>query len=278
MSVGHARIGAGFLGRFALRRALRLDPPYWATIAAVTAVGYALGGQVKFDGVTPPQVLAHMFYLQDILGFQPILPVFWTLCYEIQFYLSLILLLWAMQAAGVRPHRFMLATLTLSVLDRALEITPAPFMGRFWFCFALGALVYWAVRGDMKRSYAYTMIAAVFTFGVVTFDTYALTSSATAAAISLVLLRDRPDLLSGNVWQFMGRISYSLYLTHPLFGWLAMRVAERFVPTPVAAIFGVAVAIGSAWVFYVLVERPAVGLSHTVSVRAAPRRPVVSAV
>jgi peptidoglycan/LPS O-acetylase OafA/YrhL len=33
-SVRDATITAGFIGRFALRRSLRLDPPYWAAIAA----------------------------------------------------------------------------------------------------------------------------------------------------------------------------------------------------------------------------------------------------
>ncbi|MEP7118562.1 MAG: acyltransferase [Acidobacteriota bacterium] len=274
MSVGTAQIDARFLGRFALRRALRLDPPYWATMAAVIGIGYAASGTVKFEGVTAPQVLAHMFYLQDALGYKPILPVFWTLCYEVQFYLSLVLLLWAVQASGIRRHGVLLVTLVLSVADRFYALTPAPFMGRFWFCFALGALVYEHYKQELRGAFVYVAIAAVFTFGLATSDGYAITSSLTAAVISQALRLGYPNLLSGGVWQFLGRISYSLYLPHALFGWLALRVAERFVPTVVAAVFGTAVAIVAAWFFYVLIERPAVRLSHAVSV--APKQAVPS--
>ena len=68
------------------------------------------------------------------------------------------------------------------------------------------------------------------------------------------------------VWQFFGWISYSLYLTHVLFGWLAFRVAERIVPGIGAVLFGTAVAVASAWIFFVVAERPLVKLNHRIRV------------
>ena len=38
-SVREARITPRFLGRFALRRSIRLDPPYWITIAIARQSG-----------------------------------------------------------------------------------------------------------------------------------------------------------------------------------------------------------------------------------------------
>src|SRR5690242_16591348 len=39
MSIGSEPVGPSFIGRFALRRSLRLDPPYWASIAVILAIG-----------------------------------------------------------------------------------------------------------------------------------------------------------------------------------------------------------------------------------------------
>jgi hypothetical protein len=266
LSVGSAAISTSYIGRFALRRSVRLDPPYWLTMALVILVGYGLRDHVKFEGVTSGQVVAHMFYLQEFLGQQPILPVFWTLCYEVQFYLALLLILWATQAAKFPPTLAVLVLLLLSLADRHLELTESAFMGRFWFCFALGVLAHWTFAGRADGGYFLAALIAVGTFGAVRADGYAIASVLTAGSIALALRTGRPDMLSGPVWQFFGRISYSLYLTHLLFGWLAFRVAERIVPGVGAVLFGTAVAVASAWIFYVVAERPSVKLSHRIRV------------
>ena len=74
-----------YLGNFALRRSLRLDPPYWATIFAVIALNY-VARRAGQSGLEPlpswPVVLANMAYLHDLLGLQQIVAVSWTLCIE----------------------------------------------------------------------------------------------------------------------------------------------------------------------------------------------------
>jgi peptidoglycan/LPS O-acetylase OafA/YrhL len=266
MSIGEDRITGSYLGRFVLRRSLRLDPPYWLTIAIVVGIGYAAEDHVKFEGVTAPQIAAHMFYLQDALAFPAILPVFWTLCYEIQFYLTLILLTLLTQALSRLPFVPVGLLLVASLLDRHFEFTHSAFMGRFWFCFALGTVVYWAFVDRIDRSWVIAAIGMVLIYGILQQDGYALTSSLTAAALSLALGMHRPDLLSGLGWQFLGRISYSVYLTHLIFGWFALRLAERVLPGVPAIAVGVVVAIASGWIFYVIAEWPAVLLSRAIRV------------
>lgn len=60
-SVDRSRVGARYAGWFMLRRAVRLDPPYWASILVI----------ILFSRHVPRPsalaVLAHMFYLQDLL-------------------------------------------------------------------------------------------------------------------------------------------------------------------------------------------------------------------
>src|SRR5262245_12477206 len=90
-SVRAATYTPAFLGIFALRRFIRLDPPYWASIAleiALLELILRLGvGGVSIVLPSVQQILAHIVYAQNVLGLGDIVPAFWTLCYEIQFYL-----------------------------------------------------------------------------------------------------------------------------------------------------------------------------------------------
>jgi len=96
-----------YLGNFALRRSLRLDPPYWAAIFAVIVLNW-LAYRLHFEGLEPmpsiPVVLANMIYIHDLLGVQKILSVSWTLCIEVQFYLILTVVVGLVQRMpGRRP-------------------------------------------------------------------------------------------------------------------------------------------------------------------------------
>lgn len=90
------KMNISLLGRFTLRRSLRLDPPYWFAIALT--IGLSMLGSLvvkdrSIETYSLGQVAAHLLYLQDILGYQNINSVFWTLCFEIQFYLVFAILL-----------------------------------------------------------------------------------------------------------------------------------------------------------------------------------------
>ena len=95
-SVYADRVTLRFVGRFMLRRSIRLDPPYWLAIALVLASAglsaMVVPDKVPLD-VSTGQLLAHLFYLQEILGYPHLNIVFWTLCLEVQFYLIYVSLL-----------------------------------------------------------------------------------------------------------------------------------------------------------------------------------------
>jgi peptidoglycan/LPS O-acetylase OafA/YrhL len=97
-SVRNARVTPGFLANYALRRSIRLDPPYWTTILFVLfvhAVMYLhLGFESPLDvptklepGLSWNLVASHLLYVQNILGYDNLSAGFWTLCIEVQFYL-----------------------------------------------------------------------------------------------------------------------------------------------------------------------------------------------
>ena len=93
-SVHRAWVTPGFIGKFALRRSLRLDPPYWALIFVNYLIArYKRGPVAAGRDLSEWQVvLANCFYLDNLLEYPSIVKVGWTLCFEIQFYLTYIVL------------------------------------------------------------------------------------------------------------------------------------------------------------------------------------------
>ena len=270
-AVGTRRMSLGFLGRFALRRMIRLDIPYWLNIALVLAMtAFAARMGIPKHSTTVPQIVAHLVYLQTLLGYEEISSVYWTLCLEVQFYLTLVLLLWAAQALNARWSRFIgvfVALLALSVTANTEWIpTPAGLMFRYWWGFALGALCYWTLtRGVPARYLAASCALLAFSAPALHGD-WRMTGMVTAVLLFLAWRWHRMDKwLADRVSQFLGRISYSLYLYHPLIGWSAQSLALRYLNQWGALIVGIGASLLSSWLAYRFIERPSVNLSHRVS-------------
>lgn len=275
-SIRTSRITPKFIGWFALRRSLRLDPPYWATILGMIVLSY-VSGRVQRDHAalalpTWDAVVAHLFYLQGFLGYPQIVSVFWTLCYEIQFYLTLVILAgaWQWQRGVVRSRWIVFAPLWLvSVLciARVVEPTPALFVYA-WPYFFLGVVVNWV--HDREEPPLALAIVAAGTVALIPFAApRAMVALATAIAIYLASVRGRLATLTlGRALQYLGRISYSLYLVHMLVGTPVVRFGLRhlgkmdFAYAMVLLVLALAISIGAAHLLYVVVERPAVRWSH----------------
>src|SRR6202007_3219187 len=252
-------------------RMIRLDFPYGLNIVlalALTALVARLG--VPKPSTSIPQIAAHLVYLQTILGYAEISPVYWTLCFEVQFYLTLILLLWGAQALRLRWPRFIglfLALMSVSLVAHAGWIrTPAGLILSYWWAFGLGALCYWTVTGRVKARY---LIASLFVVGCTASLRHGDWRLVGMATPSLLLLAARWNTtgtwLTDPISQFAGRISYSLYLCHPVIGWSAQSLALRYFNQVVSLTVGLIASVFSAWITYRLVERPSLKLSHRVA-------------
>ena len=282
-----------YLGNFALRRSLRLDPPYWAAIFAVIALNW-LAYRLHFEGLEPmpsiPVVLANMIYIHDLIGVQKILSVSWTLCIEVQFYLILTLLVGLVQRLpGRRPLLgwpspaalvVFVGLFAASLVDLARPRIHFSVFLPHWYMFSLGAVAWWTLDGRVHRAWFWACAGAVLAvmFAVqfgraepVQFDHHEFDRTATvlctAVSIALVGTMGKLETLwRSPVLQFFGRISYSLYLMHAIVGGKAMKLGARILGTsPAAAValffVGLAVSVAGAYVFYRLIERPSVELT-----------------
>ena len=77
--------GSGWAGarRFLIRRFFRLYPIYWLSVMT-TAIVFV--GIFKGETISWPQLLANATMIHQVLGFESVNPVYWTLSIELLFY------------------------------------------------------------------------------------------------------------------------------------------------------------------------------------------------
>lgn len=283
-SLRSATITPRYIGRFALRRSLRLDPPYWLALAGMIVLNLVSSALSNETSIPPPprvaNVVAHLFYAQRFFGFDHIVGVFWTLCYEIQFYLLLVAGLGLSTRLGKNGRYIVFGLLWAFCMCCAVEWIPLTHALSFsrWPLFFLGALVYWAF---IEKSVPIWLACAIGALTIAPFvwrldEAWLLEVGVALATATLIGVGARRGFLAtlslGPVVQFLGRISYSIYLLHMVVGSRAVHLVMRYYGhslTPmqdvVAVVAGLLVTVGVSYVNYRLVEKPAHSLSRRIS-------------
>jgi peptidoglycan/LPS O-acetylase OafA/YrhL len=219
-TIGSRRVDGRFVGRFMLRRWIRLGPPYWASLAAVVAVDAILarGGH---HAIAPPSfahVLAHLGCLQDLLGVRPISVVYWTLCLEVQLYLLLVLLAWARR--GWLPTTAGAVAIAWPLFG--LPTWPGSFLP-VWHAFLLGSSLF-AIVAHRRGAWGFALLLGLGAITIAVRSGFAgatdeaLFSVAALATAGLLLVAIRTGrMATWGAWRplrWLGETSYSLYLMH----------------------------------------------------------------
>lgn len=281
-SMGREEVGLRYAARFMLRRSIRLDPPYWASILLAISLGFLptliLAGKT-YDMPSWQDIFLHITYLVVLLDGKEIDPVYWTLCLEIQFYLVFAVM---MSLITRLKERFGLDNATDLVLYPAvvfanlwpLGFAPFQFKGLFvehWYMFLAGVLVWRARQGHALNFY----VAAtnLLVLGVATFHRHDIPAFAGVFGASVLLLLSMANRLEiafrQKPWQFLGAISYSLYLTHNPISGTAFRLAYKITGQTILweivwSFVVLALCIFAAWVFYRIFEVPSLRFSRKI--------------
>jgi peptidoglycan/LPS O-acetylase OafA/YrhL len=255
---------AGFPSTFLFQRVSRIYPPYIASMAlavvlaaiSTTLTGKALATQIP---VTPAAYVKNVLLVENIFSTGDYVSVvYWSLCYEMQFYLLVALALflfrkrwiWVLSAAS-------LALCFLYPFHEWVYMKNAAYFG-------LGIIIYNIHEKSFFSSLRLLPFTALFFSSLTAFltaDTRLIAAVITAWMILLFKSADR--FFSGNIFRsfyFIGKISYSLYLTHPQTGIRLVNLITRWVPpSPVAALLAVCAgclfSVGFAFLFYRVTEQ-----------------------
>jgi len=271
-------------GRFYGRRARRLFPAMFATLAATFVASLFVLSPLHLEELSLSLVHT-LFSLSNVLFWQlsgyfdigsevkPLLHT-WSLGVEEQFYLvwpvSVVLAFRFRHRRGVLALIGTVGVASLVAAEIAAGRAPdaAFFLTPFRMCeLALGGLCLWLERGTVLRPWqrdGFTLLGlaligyATHAFGAGhRFPGLAAMVPCGGAALVLVAGRSKvaSALLANRLAVGIGLISYSLYLVHwPLF--VLVRYARASEPTSLEKATLLAAAIGLATAMYFLVEQP----------------------
>jgi len=239
--------------RFLLKRVVRIEPPY-LLIVVLTVLFLLVRSRAEHHSgmpVTWQQVALHVGYLIPFSGYSWLSIVFWTLAIEFQFYLlfSLAFKLFTTGKAGRWLSSLLLLFLSWFIQwdNNFLYWSPI---------FLMGIYVALAKQKRIGHAELYTALGLLAVFALLKFglviDLFALTA---VAAIWF------EPVIRSAVLDFLGNISYSLYLSHTLIAFAVINLGIRYTRHPWQKPVFIAAAIAATMLFsyllYYFVERPA---------------------
>lgn len=270
--------------KFLARRYCRLGIPYLAAIVlAIAACSIGRGwlpDAVVGSPPTLPQLLAHLFFLQELLGYEHFSAGIWFVCINFQLGMIYVSTLWlrdtlagSLKIPAMSPRIdvpiFVGWILSAISLFHEHSQPGADSWALYFFpYFFLGVVIHRALR-NRKSELMFWLYLAMVAAAMAHDWRWRLAS----AAVVGLLLFSAEKTGFGMRWpkarwvSRMGRVSYSLFLVHFPVLVVVSGIWARFGWTsPGAAIAGLLAAFGgsvaTAFAFHRLVEEPAAALSH----------------
>jgi peptidoglycan/LPS O-acetylase OafA/YrhL len=273
-ALSRANYSPGYYPRFLLKRVLRLDPPYIVSILLTLLVLFLRFAAHGFRGeqmqhVSAVQLLLHLGYVNAFFGYAWIIPIYWTLAIEFQFYVSIGILypLISHRSQWVRHVTLICLGLTY-LIDRS-----GTFIFHYVFLFLLGIVTYQHRNGLLGRTFYLCTVALLLACLLESLG-LAITIAGVATALAIAFLDT-----SGGPLKFFGKISYSVYLTHIIVGDNILDFSLRRVHSTAGRLCLYVIAFGAtilcAYLLYRLVERPSQRWSASIPYRREPKRLMV---
>lgn len=288
LTVGGGPFDAAAAIRFVARRMIRLTPPYYAAIAVALAV-LLLKSTVTHAPVAWPTadgLMAHLIYMQGVLGQPGINSVFWTLCVEVQFYLAFAILMWVAQQLADWSRRPALIDATLVLVAWLSLLWPLGWveqlrwMGSFepyWYSFMAGVLVCraWQRPAIGVRLLTVAYLALITLWGGGMAASFIFVVGVTGfLLLGAGLTGGMGHWLKWRPLQWLAMVSYSLYLLHNPVTGMVSNVVHRWSSAPVLVdamvlLTSLAACCVVAWLSYRWVEVPSMAWSRQL---AAPSK------
>jgi peptidoglycan/LPS O-acetylase OafA/YrhL len=243
------------LGRFMIKRIVRLDPPYLVSVFMMIFLFYVSRFTPGFQGTpfhfSAGQFFSHFAYVNAFAGYSWYNPVYWTLAIEFQWYLFM--------ALGFGLLVFRGGNLRWGLMAMFIFL-PFIFPSHTMLChymplFGIGVVAFQFYAGMIRRvEFAILLVGFSFLSGVIQEWPVGLVGGLTVLIILFVKLRQR--------WLLkLGAISYSLYLVHVPVGGRVINLSTRLPDVLWVKLVSLALALAlsllAAWLLWKFVEKPA---------------------
>lgn len=271
--------------KFWIGRLFRLYPLYWFSLIAslfLFGMGFKQVLTIDFSQNIALHSLVNVTMLQEFLGFPHAIPLYYTLTLEMAFYIActlLFLLGWHRKSYGIAwialSVNVLLGLLAPVILERRV-----PFAGLFYIlCLFIGTVLYRFHMGSIARKSVLQLLgttAAVTSVGIYInyvmyfkenpsnrFSFAAVALSWTIAFAFFIAVYLWRETKFPKIFIWLGSISYSLYLLHPL----VLKTFSDLLPPMPSFIVTIPATLLIAAVTYNFIEIPCLNLGYKVRKR-----------
>lgn len=276
----------GDVKAFWTSRFYRLYPAYWVSLALIAAV-FALGlaWHPPVDKRYLVQWLVNLTMLQGFARMPDINPVAWTLGLEMVLYAAITVAF----MKGFLKQTWLISLSLLFLLAMASTVLPGVFHIRFPAGAAavcgsiiLGLTLFRWFTGELEKRdtvilgffcFAVTLISSLVNYRPERLSSDPLQPTQLCAITSVVagylfflgmMWFKRPSYPAWILW--LGKVSYSLYLLHPVAGMLVPKAMNEWV----RAVLEIVLSLVLAWAGYTFVEKPSISLGKAKVARLRP--------
>ncbi|MFE3894650.1 MULTISPECIES: acyltransferase family protein [unclassified Priestia] len=260
--------------RFIISRFFRLYPLYWVSI--ILAIIFI------DDSFSVKQLIANITMFQGFLFIDNILGAYWTLQIELAFYILCVFLfmfkfLQKDYMVILNIYGWTVLALALGVVRyiTGIEMPVALPLGLAVMFFGLAFRKYKFKEGNISTKTIYiTLLSFLLLMVPISFYSYSdswykYVVTYTIALLSFILL-SKSSNKKYIILSFLGKISYSVYLLHPIF---ALAVYDQLIETGFAKVVGsysiillsIICALIAATISYYAIEKPMVNLGRFLS-------------
>lgn len=249
-------------GKFLLKRVIRIEPPFIASIILVIALNWlsTLSPYYRGAGFTIDftALALHLGYLNAFFQYPWVNDVYWTLAIEFQYYI-IIALIFPLLIHSKKYFSF----IALGVFGMmGFFITGHNFIFNYGLLFVVGILLFQFKIGYLKDAEFGTLLLIALLMIFVKFDKRYLVAA--LLPYFFILYFD----FNNKISKFLGNISYSLYLVHIPIGGRIINICETLFQSELLRSVFVFVALAgsifAAWVFFMVIEKPAMELAKKI--------------
>ncbi|MDQ0922282.1 peptidoglycan/LPS O-acetylase OafA/YrhL [Pseudarthrobacter sp. W1I19] len=253
---------------FVISRASRIYPAYWLSLIIALAVAPVL--HEPHLRLSAWEALLNFTMGQRWLQVPNAVDVYWTLAVELQFYvlIAVLLIVTRCRLSDRVVSRVSFFWLLMAVLvaiwagpysqgiDPQSVITPVKIvlnltLAEYAPLFCAGMLAFTArAQRRMSPLLLLSSGSAVFVTGVLHSWVDAAVVAGICAFFVTVTMRTTTSWLTIAALQWLGKISYSLYIIHAVIGYVTITAVLPFVGRDWAMLLAAAVSIGASWLLY----------------------------